>query len=230
MGFYACMNIAALGSHCLLPRSSPWQQIFISMDIGATACAGFSALYASITDELSYGFRAADEGNGSKKYHVLNLLLGNGTLNMLAFIGLHIPFMAELLYIGTAVVSIIIVGTYICCRPCCGRQRCFVWLVFTGGAAALSGLPLDAILCRNLGPHVNHVTILFVGCHMILVGLFLYVQEELVVRYDTVAGAATKEAIATAAVDTAGKEAVTVERAGSGTAVGGENASLRKRK
>ncbi|GIL48179.1 hypothetical protein Vafri_4866 [Volvox africanus] len=234
MGFYACMNIAALVSHCLVQRSSPWQQIFISMDIGATACTAFSALYASISDELSGGFRAAsanDAGNRSKRSPNLNMFLGNGILTILAFLGLHIPFMAELLYIGTTVLSVIVVGIYICRRPCCGRQRLFIWQVFTGGATALSGLPLDTTLCRELGPHVNHVTMLFVGCHMTLLGLFLYVQEELVVRHDMKAAAAMERVVETAAGDTAGGRAsATGEVTGAEAARGSEGASLRKRK
>ncbi|GLI69478.1 hypothetical protein VaNZ11_014110 [Volvox africanus] len=234
MGFYACMNIAALVSHCLVQRSSPWQQIFISMDIGATACTAFSALYASIGDELSGGFQTAsanDGGNGSKGNPNLNLFLGNAILTISAFIGLDIPFMAELLYIGTTVLSAIVVGIYICRRPCCGRQRLFIWLVFTGGATALSGLPLDTTLCRELGPHVNHVTMLFVGCHMTLLGLFLYAQEELVVRHNMPAAAAMKQVVETAAGDTAkGEAAATGEMAGAKTAPGSEGASLRKRK
>ncbi|GLC76088.1 hypothetical protein PLESTF_001733100 [Pleodorina starrii] len=192
MCFYALMNTAALGSHCLVPRSSPWQPPLVSLDIAATACAAFSALYACVSDELSGGLRAGSPdtaGSGGRKKHLINLLFWNGLLIILAFVGLHIPFMAELLYIGTSVVSAIVVGTYIRRRRVVGRQRLWRRLVFAGAALAFSGIPLDATLCRRLGPHVNHVTLLFAGCHVIMLSLFLYVREELMLGDDALAAA-----------------------------------------
>lgn len=54
--------------------------------------------------------------------------------------------------------------------------RCWAWLAIGGGVIALSGVPLDALLCRTVGPHVNHVTVLFLGCDIIMLGLYGFVR------------------------------------------------------
>ncbi|EFJ46748.1 hypothetical protein VOLCADRAFT_92856 [Volvox carteri f. nagariensis] len=186
MSFYAMMNISALGSHCLVSRSSPVQPLFISLDIAATACSAFSALYACVNDELSDTFQPVAAGRatrGLRKKQVVNLLLGNCILSLLAFAGLQIPFMAEMLYVGTTILAAFVVGTYLRRRRQLGRQRLWKRLTFSGGLLAISGIPLDATLCRRFGPHINHVTLLFMGCHLSMLGLLLYVREELILRY-----------------------------------------------
>ncbi len=64
-------------------------------------------------------------------------------------------------------------------RPCPTQRRLlrrWAWLAIGGGVIALSGVPLDAVLCRTVGPHVNHVTVLFLGCDIIMLGLYGFVR------------------------------------------------------
>ncbi|KAG2451993.1 hypothetical protein HYH02_003764 [Chlamydomonas schloesseri] len=120
----------------------------------------------------------------AKRRHIVNLVTGNGLINISAFWGVRVPFMAEAIYIGTSVVAAVGVSAYVLRRGLVGRQWLWFGLMLLGAAVALAGIPLDAHLCLWLGPHANHVVLLFAGCDLIMYGLAQYVQEDLAVRYD----------------------------------------------
>ncbi|KXZ52620.1 hypothetical protein GPECTOR_9g665 [Gonium pectorale] len=214
------MNLAALGCHCLVARNSPWQLPLVSLDVAATACAAFCAAYACWTHELGPAAGSAgagargrggkgDEGEAqadlmvapaprgsARRRHLVNMITWCGLINTSAFWGLHIPLMPELLYLGSALVAAVVVGRYVLRRrPFVGRQGAAVAALFGGAALAVAGPGLDAPLCRaGFGATVNAVTVVFVGCHVIMGALLYYVRQDLALRAAAVAAAGGGEA------------------------------------
>ncbi|PNH10298.1 hypothetical protein TSOC_002984 [Tetrabaena socialis] len=184
--FYSLMNFSALLAHCLLPREHFWQPILVALDIASTACCSCSALYGCRSRELEGALRwgSAQQQRRSQRRQALTLAAMNCLLCAAAFFGPRVPFLPELLYIGSACIAAAVVGTYVRGRPTRGRQALWRALLFGGGALAGAGVPLDARLCAVAGPHINCVVVLFAGCHLIMFALAMYVRDELRVSYD----------------------------------------------
>ncbi|KAG2486132.1 hypothetical protein HYH03_015225 [Edaphochlamys debaryana] len=170
--FYSVMCAAALWSHCLLPRSHAWQRPAIAADVAGTGACAFSAAYACLTGELG---RPEGVAARTRKRHVL---LVASAIFLAAFLGHDLPLVHELLYVGGSVAAAVVVGRHCRRRRKVGRQALWLRMVFGGAALALAGIPLDAAMCRALGPNANLCVTLFAGCDLLMAGLYCYVREE----------------------------------------------------
>jgi hypothetical protein len=182
-GWFGAMNISAIICHILTLETSRWKPLTRALDVSCTCCSsGFLILASSLHPPHQARRTTLDNSSGKQTGAQPGLVLFDAlAIVIMAFAVYsnyhHLPFVNELLYIGTTLAAaalLFLQQVVMAPSPQPGRT----WLLAATCCAGLAmQSPLaDRHLCRAFGKHVNQVHLLFAACDAAFWCLYQFVK------------------------------------------------------
>ncbi|GAB4818147.1 hypothetical protein N2152v2_005193 [Parachlorella kessleri] len=184
--FFGLMNLSSIAAHVLAAHRSPAWELTAAVDVAMTGTASLCLLYqqasswrqhsASKARSLPHLPRPPGTAAGAQRF-----ALGTGAAVLAAALAGHnwlkLPWVNELLYIGTTLVAgkaagLVARRDLAASAPC---QRKYFTVAGLGLVLMAAALPADRFLCRAIGPAFGTVHLLFLGSVVGYWGLYGFV-------------------------------------------------------